>query len=241
MHLKKYSNDFIEIINKYEAIQKQLPEDKFKEVEQLKQDLEYDFIVEDLELLLKSCYDGAERSKQIIIDLKNFSRLDEAQIKEVDIHEGIDSALNILESKYKGRVTINKQYGMIPNVMCYAGQINQVFMNILDNATQAIEGDGNIYIRTKIEDQNVIIEFEDTGAGIDEDVIPKIFDPFFTTKPVGEGTGLGLSICYKIIRSHNGKMEVESEKGKGTKFIIEIPINWTAQNEENSGKKTEVL
>ena len=167
LHLKKYSNDFIEIINKYEAIQKQLPEDKFKEVEQLKQDLEYDFIVEDLELLLKSCYDGAERSKQIIIDLKNFSRLDEAQIKEVDIHEGIDSALNILESKYKGRVTINKQYGMIPNVMCYAGQINQVFMNILDNATQAIEGDGNIYIRTKIEDQNVIIEFEDTGAGID--------------------------------------------------------------------------
>ncbi|MEI8388895.1 MAG: ATP-binding protein [bacterium] len=241
LHLKKYSNDFIEIINKYEAIQKQFPEDKFKEVEKLKQDLEYDFIVEDLELLLKSCYDGAERSKQIIIDLKNFSRLDEAQIKEVDIHEGIDSALNILESKYKGRVTINKQYGMIPNVMCYAGQINQVFMNILDNATQAIEGDGNIYIRTKIEDQNVIIEFEDTGAGIAEDVIPKIFDPFFTTKPVGEGTGLGLSICYKIIRSHNGKMEVESEKGKGTKFIIEIPINWTAQNEENSGKQTEVL
>ena len=241
LHLKKYSNDLVAIINKYETIQKQLPEDKFEEVEKLKQDLEYDFIVEDLELLLKSCYDGAERSKQIIIDLKNFSRLDEAQIKEVDIHEGIDSALNILESKYKGRVTINKQYGMIPNVMCYAGQINQVFMNILDNATQAIEGDGNIYIRTKIEEQNVIIEFEDTGAGIDEDVIPKIFDPFFTTKPVGEGTGLGLSICYKIIRSHNGKMEVESEKGKGTKFIIEIPINWTAQNEENSGKKTEVL
>ena len=241
LHLKKYSNDLVAIINKYETIQKQLPGDKFEEVEKLKQDLEYDFIVEDLELLLKSCYDGAERSKQIIIDLKNFSRLDEAQIKEVDIHEGIDSALNILESKYKGRVTINKQYGMIPNVMCYAGQINQVFMNILDNATQAIEGDGNIYIRTKIEEQNVIIEFEDTGAGIDEDVIPKIFDPFFTTKPVGEGTGLGLSICYKIIRSHNGKMEVESEKGKGTKFIIEIPINWTAQNEENSGKKTEVL
>jgi signal transduction histidine kinase len=239
-HLKNYTNNLVEIINKYKEVQKQLPEDKFEEVEKLKQELEYEFIVNDLASLIKSCYDGAERSKQIIIDLKNFSRLDEAQVKEVDLHEGIDSALNILESKYKDRVTVHKQYSTIPQVMCYAGQVNQVFMNVLDNAVQAIEGNGNVYVRTKVEDQNAVIEIEDTGPGIEEDVIPKIFDPFFTTKPVGEGTGLGLSICYKIIKSHNGKMEVESEKGKGTKFIIKIPINRTAQNDAHSKERIEV-
>jgi len=227
LHLKNYTNDLIKIINKYEEVQKSLPEDKLSEVNETKQELEYEFIVEDIGSLIKSCYDGAERSKQIILDLKNFSRLDEALVKEVDIHEGIDSALNILESKYKDRISIHKQFGNIPQIMCYAGQVNQVFMNILDNAAQAIEGNGNIYIRTKLADDQAIIEFEDTGPGIDEDVLPKIFDPFFTTKPVGEGTGLGLSICYKIIKSHNGSLEVESEKGKGTKFVIKLPINWS--------------
>lgn len=240
LHLKNYSNDLIQIINKYEEVEKQLPEDKLQEIEKLKKELEYDFIVEDLSSLIKSCYDGAERSKQIILDLKNFSRLDEAMVKEVDIHEGIDSALNILESKYKDRVNVHKQYGEIPKIMCYAGQINQVFMNVLDNAAQAIENNGNVYVRTKIVGQDVAIEIEDTGPGIDEDVIPKIFDPFFTTKPVGEGTGLGLSICYKIIKSHNGKMEVESEKGKGTKFIIKIPIDWKEQTKESNENSVEV-
>lgn len=234
-HLKNYTNDLAGIISKYEEIQKQLPEDKFEEVEKLKQELDYQFIIEDLASLIKSCYDGAERSKQIILDLKNFSRLDEAMVKEVNIHEGIESALNILESKYKDRVTVHKQYGDLPPIMCYAGQVNQVFMNILDNAAQAIDGSGNVYVRTKIVDEDAVIEIEDTGPGIDESVLPKIFDPFFTTKPVGEGTGLGLSICYKIIKSHNGKIEVESEKGKGTKFMIKLPINWTGpQNETNS-------
>jgi len=239
-HLKNYSNDLIQIINKYEEVKKQLPEDKIQEIDKLKEDLEYDFIVEDLSSLIKSCYDGAERSKQIILDLKNFSRLDEALVKEVNIHEGIDSALNILESKYKDRVTVHKQYGDVPQIMCYAGQVNQVFMNVLDNAAQAIEGNGNVYVRTKVVNQDAVIEIEDTGPGIDEDTLPKIFDPFFTTKPVGEGTGLGLSICYKIIKSHNGKMEVESEKGKGTKFIIKIPINWTEQSNSNSENPIEV-
>ena len=239
-HLKNYSNDLIQIIAKYEEFKNQLPEDKIQEIEKLKEDLEYEFIVEDLSLLIKSCHEGAERSKQIILDLKNFSRLDEAMVKEVDIHEGIDSALNILESKYKDRVTVHKQYGEVPQIMCYAGQVNQVFMNVLDNAAQAIEGNGNVYVRTKVIDQDAVIEIEDTGPGIDEETLPKIFDPFFTTKPVGEGTGLGLSICYKIIKSHNGKMKVESEKGKGTKFIIKIPVNWTEQSNLSSENPIEV-
>lgn len=233
-HLKNYSNDLIEIISKYEKVQKQIAENQFEEVEKFKKEIDYEFLQEDISALIKSCIDGAERSKQIVIDLKNFSRLDEAVVKEIDIHDGIDSALNILNNKYKDRVQVIKEYGEIPQVMCYAGQLNQVFMNVLDNASQAINGEGNVYVRTKAEGSDVVIEFEDTGAGIDEDVLPRIFDPFFTTKDVGEGTGLGLSICYKIIKSHNGKMEVESTKGKGTKFIIKIPINWSEKNESGS-------
>lgn len=238
-HLKNYSNDLIEIISKYEEIQKQLPEDKFEEVEKLKEEIDYEFIIEDLAALIKSCTEGAERSKQIILDLKNFSRLDEALVKEVNIHEGIDSALNILSNKYKNKVTMHKEYGELPKVNCYAGQINQVFMNVIDNAAQAIKETGDIYIRTKVNNQYAVVEIEDNGDGIPEDIIPKIFDPFFTTKPVGEGTGLGLSICYKIIKSHNGKMEVESQKGVGTKFIISVPIEWTTKNESQKEETKE--
>lgn len=232
-HLKNYTNDLLEIIGKYEKIQKQFPQEKFEEVENLKNEIDYEFLTEDIFALLKSCTDGAERSKQIIIDLKNFSRLDEALIKEVDIHEGIDSALNILKNKFKDTVTVHKDYGELPKINCYAGQVNQVFMNVIDNAAQAINETGDIYIRTKLKNNTAIIEIEDTGPGIPEDILPKIFDPFFTTKPVGEGTGLGLSICYKIIKSHNGKMEAVSEKGKGTKFIITLPVNWSEEKEEN--------
>lgn len=240
VHLKNYSNDLAEVIKKYEEIQKQFDDESiFKDVDDFKQEIDCEFLIEDLSALIKSCTDGAERSKQIILDLKNFSRLDEALVKEVDIHEGIDSALNILQSKYKEKVTIHKEFGDIPQVMCYAGQVNQVFMNILDNAAQAFETQGDIFIRTKLANEEVVIEFEDNGSGIDKETLPKIFDPFFTTKPVGEGTGLGLSICYKIIKSHNGKMEVESEKGRGTKFIITLPINWSAPAENNDEQHSE--
>jgi signal transduction histidine kinase len=230
-HLKNYTNDLVEIITEYEEIQKNLPAENFKQVEKIKEDIDYQFIVEDLASLIKSCTEGAERSKQIILDLKNFSRLDEAMVKEVNIHEGIDSALNILNNKHKGKVSIIKEYGEISQVTCYAGQINQVFMNVIDNAVQAIPHDqGQVTIRTRQENGGiVVVEIEDNGSGIPDEVLPKIFDPFFTTKAVGEGTGLGLSICYKIIKSHNGKMEVESEKGKGTKFIIKIPVEWSPQ------------
>ena len=239
-HLKNYSNDLVKIISMYEEIQEQLPEEKFSEVEGFKKEIDYEFIIDDLSELLKSCTEGAERSKQIIIDLKNFSRLDEALIKEVDINEGIDSALNILRNKLKDKVNINKEYGELPKVNCYAGQVNQVFVNVIDNAVQALDDSGEINIRTKVYNENVVIEIEDNGPGIPEDVLPKIFDPFFTTKPVGEGTGLGLSICYKIIKSHNGRMEVESTKDVGTKFIITIPIEWKSQGESRNNSKESV-
>ncbi|NLF83168.1 MAG: HAMP domain-containing protein [Candidatus Gastranaerophilales bacterium] len=225
-HLKEYSKDLIEIISIYEEIQQETQHPKYKEIEDLKEDIDYEFLKDDIQELIKSCTDGAERSKQIVLDLKDFSRLDQGVIKDIDLNESIDSTLNILKNKYKNRIDIVKEYGDIPKFECFAGQMNQVFMNILDNAIQAIKETGNVYIRTKVENNNMVVEIEDTGQGIPEDVLPKIFDPFFTTKPVGAGSGMGLSITYRIVKSHKGDIEVESEIGKGTKFIVKIPLNW---------------
>ena len=225
-HLRNYTNDLIKIIDGYDSKSESLNEGDLAEVNEIKEEIDYEFLLEDLPALIKSCKDGAERCKQIVLDLKNFSRLDEAVIKEIDVHEGIESTLNILHNKFKNRITIHKDYGTVPLFSCYAGQINQVFMNILDNASQAIPDKGDVYIKTKIEDNSVIIIFEDNGVGIDKEVLSRIFDPFFTTKQVGEGTGLGLSVSYKIIKTHHGTIDATSEVGKGTKFTIKIPLDW---------------
>ena len=167
---------------------------------------------------------GASRTKQIVLNLRNFSRLDEAERKSVDIHEGIDGSLSLLNYKFKKGVSIQKKYGDIGLVECYPGQLNQVFMNVLSNAVQAVDGDGEIEIMTGREDGTVKISIRDTGSGIPPEKIGHIFDPFFTTKPVGEGTGLGLSISHGIIEKHGGTIEVESELGVGTTFVITIPV-----------------
>lgn len=225
-HLKNYTDDLIKIIDAYQEINEKLAEADLTNIENVKKDADYEFILDDLPTLIKSCKDGTERCKQIVLDLKNFSRLDEAIIKEVNIHEGIESTLNILYNKYKHRINVHKNYGELPKLSCYAGQLNQVFMNILDNAGQAISEKGDIYIKTRFENDNIVIIFEDNGSGIDQEIMSRIFDPFFTTKPVGGGTGLGLSISYKIIKTHNGTISVESTKGKGTIFTIKIPLYW---------------
>lgn len=224
-HLKSYSEQLIGIIQAYEKITADIPSEHLELLDKIKKELDYNFIVEDLPDLLKSCKDGAERCKQIIIDLKNFSRLDEAVVKEVDIHEGIESTLNILSNKFKNRITIHKEYGDLPKLTCYAGQLNQVLMNILDNAFHSIPDKGEVYIKTYCENDNIIMIIRDTGVGIAPENLTKIFDPFFTTKPVGEGTGLGLSISYKVLKKHNGTIEVKSERGKGTAFTVIIPVN----------------
>jgi len=236
-HFKNYSGDLVKIIQIYEEVSASLSSENLEKVNQIKEDLEFKFILEDLPPLIKSCQDGAERCKQIILDLKNFSRLDEAVIKEVDIHEGIDSTLNILHHKIKNKINVHKDYGNIPKLSCYAGQLNQVFMNIIDNAAQAIKENGDLHIKTYTENNNVVIIIEDSGSGIEKDHLSKIFDPFFTTKPVGEGTGLGLSISYKIIKNHKGNVVVESECGKGTKFILTFPLNWKDNMSENKDQE----
>jgi len=221
-HLRDYSEKLVKLVETAESNPQALSA--------LKAELEYDYIVKDMPKLIASCEDGARRTKDIVLGLRNFSRLEEAKLKEIDIHESLDTTLNLLAGEIKNRVQINKHYEPIPNVACYASQINQVLMNILSNALQAIEGSGHIWISTEAlrgsndKTGKVQISIQDSGKGMSPEVLEKIFDPFFTTKGVGQGTGLGLSISYGILQSHGGEIQVRSEIGVGTEFTIIIPV-----------------
>ncbi len=221
-HLKEYADNLFELID---SIQ---PDDvQFKNK---KNTIDYDFIKKDLPRLIKSCQDGAQRTRDIVLGLRNFSRLEEAQLKEIDIQESIDTTLEILKGEIKNRVVINKNYEPVPKIFCFASQINQVVMNILSNALQAIQGNGQIWITIlpikPIAGQvgKVQISIQDSGVGMEPQVLEKIFEPFFTTKGVGQGTGLGLSISYGIIQNHGGEIQVRSQKGIGTEFVVIIPV-----------------
>jgi two-component system NtrC family sensor kinase len=173
--------------------------------------------------------EGMDRVRQLVLGLRTFSRLDEGELKTVDIHENIDSALLFLAYKMKGRIVLEKQYGLRQPLRCFAGQLNQVFLNLLANAVDAIEGTGKIVISTSECDGYACISVRDTGTGIPEAIRSRIFEPFFTTKPVGQGTGLGLAISYGIIQAHKGILEVESEEGRGTEFRIKIPLDLSVE------------
>ncbi len=168
---------------------------------------------------------AAKRIVGIVNSLRNFARLDQAEKDRVDIHVGLDNTLTLVNHRLKNRVEIIKEYGNLPKVNCFPNQLNQVFMNILVNASQAIEGKGTIHIKTRIEGPNVVVSFQDSGSGIPGDLQRKIFDPGYTTKGAGVGTGLGLSIVHQIIEAHQGRIEVESAAGEGTTFTFLIPID----------------
>ncbi len=196
----------------------------------LNEELELDYIREDFPKLLKSMREGSERIRSIVTTLRSFSRLDQSELKSVDLHEGLESTLLMLQNKLKSNIEIHKQYGTLPPIECYAGQINQVFFNLIDNALDAIAATGKpgkLTITTQASDRNwVRISFRDTGIGIPAEIQDKICNPFFTTKPVGKGTGLGLSVCYgAIVQTHGGKLRCFSEVGKGTEFIVELPVS----------------
>ncbi|MGD1911982.1 MAG: ATP-binding protein [Rivularia sp. (in: cyanobacteria)] len=233
-YIQTYIRELLELVASYQEYYPEPPEllqDKIEEI-----DLE--FIKEDSIKIIESMNVGTIRIREIVKSLRNFSRLDEAEYKEVDIHEGINNTLLILQHRLKSNPTqaeiqINKQYTQIPLVQCYAGKLNQVFMNLLSNAIDALDASrisnisAHIYISTQVIDENWIrICIADNGMGIKEEVRGNIFDPFFTTKPVGKGTGLGLSVSYQIIvETHKGKIYCDSQLGKVTKFIVEIPVH----------------
>ncbi|MBL8299245.1 MAG: hypothetical protein JNN30_12980 [Rhodanobacteraceae bacterium] len=186
-------------------------------------EIKSDGVAEDALQLVEDSLYGVEQITELVLNLRNFSRLDEAKVKDVSIHECIDAALNIARSQLKSKVEIIRDYGEVPQIACSPSQINQVFINLFNNAAQAIEGSGKILIKTTASQGFVHVAVQDNGRGIPQDVISRIFEPFFTTKPVGQGTGLGLSITYQIVQQHNGHIRVASEPGKGTRFVISLP------------------
>jgi len=198
--------------------------EKLEEIEELKAKVEYKEAIREINKLIDSIKNGTKRTTEIVRGLRTFSRLDEDILKMADIHEGLDSTLILLHNKYKNRIEVIKDYGNLPLVECYPGQLNQVFMNILSNAIDAIEDKGTIAINTSASNGVIIIRIKDTGPGIPENIREKIFDPFYTTKGVGKGTGLGLSISQSIIEKHKGTIDVKSETGKGTEFVISLPV-----------------
>jgi PAS domain S-box-containing protein len=224
--LDGYVRDLVAIIAAYEAESESQELTPAREnIQRLIQERDFSFIKEDIFSLLAESKDGLGRVSKIVQDLKSFSRVGEQEWKKADLHEGIDSTLNIVKNELKYKVNVLKEYGDIPPVFCLVSQLNQVFMNMLVNAGHAIETQGSITIRTSRHgDDGVCVEFTDTGKGIAPEHLNRIFDPFFTTKPVGMGTGLGLSLSYSIIERHQGRIEVESELGVGSTFRIFLPI-----------------
>jgi signal transduction histidine kinase len=168
--------------------------------------------------------EAAERVSKIVQSLKSFARLDQPELECVDLHEGLESTLTLMDHLIKDRVQVVKHYGELPKVRCYSSQINQVFANVLRNAVEAIDGAGIVTITTSADEATAVIRVEDTGIGIKPEHLDRIFDPGFTTKGVGVGTGLGLSIAYRIIENHQGSIQVESEPGRGTTFTVRLPI-----------------
>lgn len=225
--LEQYVEQLLGITAAYERTESDLPNQSLlKEVHALKLEADWAFLKQDVRDLLKESSAGIIRVKKIVQDLKDFSHVDQPEWLWADLHKGIDSTLNIVHSEIKYNAEVLKEYGTIPPVECMASQLNQVFMNMLVNASHAI-GEGNygkITIRSGMENDMVWVEFADTGKGITPENMKRIFDPFFTTKPVGKGTGLGLSLSFGIVEKHHGRIEVKSEVGNGTAFRVWLPV-----------------
>ena len=238
-HASQYARDLLDLLHLY---QEKYP-NPLPEIAEAAEDIEVNFLMEDFPKILESMKVGADRIRDLVVSLRNFSRLDESQMKRVDIHEGIESTLLILQHRLKATasrpaIEVIKEYGDFPKIECYAGQLNQVFMNLIANAIDALEEynskrsakdiyscPNTIRISTNTDSNTVSIRISDNGMGITQEVIRNLFDPFFTTKPVGKGTGLGLSISYQIVvEKHRGKLQCFSVPGDGAEFIIEIPI-----------------
>ncbi|MCP5268902.1 MAG: PAS domain S-box protein [Zoogloeaceae bacterium] len=229
--LEKYINDLFTMLAAYEKAEPSIAgAEQLAEVKTLREELDLEFLREDIPMLMGESKEGIVRVKKIVQDLKDFSHVDSAQEWQwADLHKGIDSTINIVSNEIKYKADVVKDYGNLPEVECMPMQLNQVFMNLLVNAAHAMpETRGTITIRTGVTGEKVWLEFSDNGSGIPEEIRQKIFDPFFTTKPIGKGTGLGLSLSYGIITNHNGSIEVASEVGKGTTFRIELPIKHEA-------------
>ncbi len=233
--LRHYVGDLLGVLAAYEQRADPLLSDDpqgWAAISIAKQKADLDYLRQDLPNLLGETEDGVRRVKNIVRDLKEFSHVSEAEWQSADLHKGLDSTLNLVWNEIKYKAQVVKEYGQIPPVECLAFQINQVFMNLLINASHAIVDAGVITLRTGQVDEFVWVEVEDSGAGIAPENMTRIFEPFFTTKPIGQGTGLGLSVSYGIMRKHGGRIDVRSEVGHGTVFRLWLPVRQPAHVEE---------
>lgn len=227
--LRTYVDTLFKVIEDYDELVASLPgnPELAARVAQLKKQAELDYLKEDVTDLVSESMDGLKRVKDIVQSLKDFSHVGATDWQMADLHQGIDSTLNIAHNEFKYKATIDKQYGELPLVRCLPSELNQVFMNLIVNAAHAIKESGKITIRTGSGDGWVWIEVGDTGVGISLENMTRIFEPFFTTKEIGKGTGLGLSLSYNIVNKHGGRIEVNSEVGVGTRFTVHLPVNPT--------------
>ncbi len=222
--LTDYTQTFQTLLESFENLPSLSAEDR-AEIERKKESMHYAFIKGDLKVLIDNFAEGARRINAIVSDLRTFSRMDSDAISDVDLHASLEMSLNLLRNQYKNRVEIHKEYGDVPKIRGYPGKLNQVFMNLLSNAFHAVQGSGDVWIRTRAGGGMAEVEIEDSGVGIPKEHLSRIFEPFFTTKPVGQGTGLGLSISYGIIEQHQGKIHVTSVLQKGSVFTVQLPIS----------------
>ncbi|NMG28739.1 ATP-binding protein [Aromatoleum evansii] len=232
--LELYVKRLFDLLAAYEALEQALPTDHPARiaVARARETAEIDYLRQDIPDLLRESGEGLARVKHIVNDLKNFSRNDEGEWQDADLNGGLASTLNVVWNELKYKAHVVRELGDLPPVRCIPAQINQVFMNLLVNAAQAIEGSGTITLRSGADDAIAWVEIADTGKGMTPDVMERIFEPFYTTKPVGKGTGLGLSISAEIMKRHHGTLTVQSRIGEGSCFRLELPLV-AAQPDEN--------
>lgn len=226
--LEKYLQDLFQMLSAYEQAESELGSSPVAaRLRALYEELEIEYLKDDIPSLMNESRDGIQRVRKIVQDLKDFSRVDTRQEWEwANLHNGINSTLNIVNNEIKYKAEVVKLYGELPEVQCLPSEMNQVFMNLLVNAAHAIHTErGTITIRTGVSGPEVWVEVTDTGCGIAAENLGRIFDPFFTTKAVGQGTGLGLSLSYGIVQKHRGRMTVASQVGEGTTFRVNLPIS----------------
>jgi PAS domain S-box-containing protein len=247
--LSDYQNDMFGLIREYRKLTADLKEttataeypgsipEQMERIVALESEVDIDYILDDIPNLIKESQEGTERIKKIVIGLKDFAHPGEQKLQYADINRNLDSTLNVVWNELKYKTKVIKDYGDLPEVQCYPQQINQVFMNLLVNAAQAIEKKGEIKIATRALDGQVEIKIGDTGSGISKEDLSKIFDPFFTTKDVGKGTGLGLNVAYNIIKKHKGSIDVESELGRGATFIIRLQVDLDLESNQKGDKE----
>ncbi|HIJ89874.1 MAG TPA: hypothetical protein HPP95_03365 [Deltaproteobacteria bacterium] len=224
--LQKYAARMAEFLKmQAELYSQDTGDDRAIRLGEIRRQFNIEPILEDLPSLVAESLDGVERVRKIVQNLKSFSRVDQSDCSLADINQCLEDTLNIIWNELKYKCIVKKEYGDLPQIRCYPQQLNQVFMNLLVNAAQAIEGQGEIVISTRAHATEITVAIADSGCGISPENLSRIFDPFFTTKEVGKGTGLGLSITYNIVtKKHDGKIEVTSEPGKGTTFVVTLPI-----------------